>query len=106
MTVRTEGLFGTCRCLDLGSFCQGCGMDYSFDPRVLEVDHIRPRSDYGSNAYDNLTLLCPPSNREKRDYYTLTALQDRNRKNGYMKNEANIRMGRAARRPRSLRRRR
>ena len=23
-------------------FCQGCGADYTFDPRVLEVDHINP----------------------------------------------------------------
>ena len=92
--------------LDFGSFCQGCGADYSFDPRVLEVDHIRPRSDGGSDAYDNLTLLCPPCNREKRDYYTLTALQDRNRKNGYMKNEANLRLGRRPRRSRGRRRQR
>ena len=84
---------------DIGPLCQGCGADYTFDPRVLEVDHIRPRSDGGSNAYDNLTLLCPPCNKEKRDYYTLSALQDRNRTNGYMKHEGNLRMGRAARAP-------
>ncbi len=83
---------------DIGPLCQGCGADYTFDARVLEVDHIRPRSDGGSNAYDNLTLLCPPCNKEKRDYYTLSALQDRNRTNGYMKNEGNLRIGRVAQR--------
>ncbi len=81
---------------DIGALCQGCGADYAFDSRVLEVDHIRPKSDGGSDAYDNLTLLCPPCNKEKRDYYTLTYLQMRNRENGYMKNETNLRMGRAS----------
>ena len=71
---------------------------------MLEVDHIRPSSDGGSNAYDNLTLLCPPCNKEKRDYYTLTYLQDYNRKNGYMKNENVLRMGRASRRTKRRRR--
>ena len=77
---------------------------YHFDPRVLEVDHIRPRSDGGSDAYDNLTLLCPPCNKEKRDRMTLTGLQDDNRKNGHLttRNERNIRHGRA----RTTRRRR
>ena len=90
--------------IDIGPFCQGCGRNYSFDPRVLEVDHIRPRSDGGSNAYDNLTLLCPPCNKEKRDRMTLTGLQDDNRKNGHLttENERNIRHGRA----RATRRRR
>ena len=84
--------------VDVGPFCQGCGNSYAFDPRVLEVDHIRPKSDGGSDAYDNLTLLCPPCNKEKRDRMTLTGLQDSNRRNGYLlpENEGNIRHGRAA----------
>ena len=82
---------------DTGAFCQGCGQDYSFDPRVLEVDHRQPKADGGTDAYENLTLLCPPCNKEKRDRLTLTGLQEFNRKNGYLKegNEANIRHGRA-----------
>ena len=82
--------------LSIGAFCQGCGKDYGFDPRVLEVDHIRPRSDGGSDAYDNLTLLCPPCNKEKRDRMTLTGLQESNRRNGYLlaADEKNIRHGR------------
>ena len=92
---------------DLGAYCQGCGSSYSFDPRVLEVDHVRPKSDGGSDAYDNLTLLCPPCNREKRDRYTLTYLQQLNRRNGWLKpaNEANIRHGRAGGQNRRARRR-
>ena len=92
---------------DIGPLCQGCGADYTFDSRVLEVDHINPRSQGGTDAYDNLTLLCPPCNKEKRDRYTLIGLQAHNRANGYMKNEANLRMGRAAgRTSRQSRRRR
>ena len=91
--------------VDIGALCQGCGADYTFDPRVLEVDHINPRSQGGTDAYDNLTLLCPPCNKEKRDRLTLIGLQGENRKNGYMKNEVNLRMGRAQGR-RTTRRRR
>ena len=92
---------------DIGPFCQGCGRDYAFDPRVLEVDHIRPKSDGGTDAYDNLTLLCPPCNKEKRDRYTLTHLQEINRNNGHLlpENERNIRFGRANRSTRRRRRR-
>ena len=81
---------------DLGAFCQGCGRNYAFDPRVLEVDHVSPRSDGGTDAYENLTLLCPPCNKEKRDKITLTGLQERNRKEGHLlpQNEGNIRRGR------------
>ena len=81
--------------IDIGPFCQGCGADYSFDTRVLEVDHINPRSQDGTDAYENLTLLCPPCNKEKRDRYTLIGLQQHNKANGYMKNENNLRKGRA-----------
>ena len=90
---------------DIGPFCQGCGADYSFDPRVLEVDHINPRSQGGTDAFDNLTLLCPPCNKEKRDRYTLIGLQQANRAAGWMKNESNLRMGRAAGRTSRRRRR-
>ena len=89
---------------DIGAFCQGCGADYSFDPRVLEVDHRDPKSGGGSDAYENLTLLCPPCNKEKKDRFTLIGLQQENRKNGYMKNEANLQLGRTPRRTAGRRR--
>ena len=76
--------------IDLGAFCQGCGADYRFDTRVLEVDHINPRSQGGTDIYDNLTLLCPPCNKEKRDRYTLIGLQQFNRQQGWMKDESKI----------------
>ena len=92
---------------DLGAFCQGCGNNYGFDPRVLEVDHIRPKSDGGTDAYDNLTLLCPPCNRVKHDALTLSGLQIANRKKGYLKpeNEKYLQRGRASK-PKRRRRRR
>ena len=85
---------------DIGAFCQGCGRDYAFDTRVLEVDHIMPKSDGGTDAYGNLTLLCPPCNKEKRDRMTLSGLQDFNRSHGFLLtgNEGNISRGRVTRR--------
>ncbi len=91
---------------DLGPYCQGCGADYTFDNRVLEVDHINPRSQGGTDSYDNLTLLCPPCNKEKRDRYTLIGLQQANRTGGWMKDEAKLQMGRASGQRRTRRRRR
>ena len=91
---------------DLGPYCQGCGADYTFDTRVLEVDHINPRSQGGTDGYENLTLLCPPCNKEKRDRYTLIGLQQANRAGGWMKSEDNLKVGRAAGRSRARRRRR
>lgn len=94
--------------IELGAYCQGCGHNYSFDPRVLEVDHVLPKTDGGTDAYANLTLLCPPCNKEKRDRLTLSGLQDQNRRNGYLKpeNEANISRGRISKKRRKTRRRR
>jgi len=93
---------------DIGAFCQGCGNSYSFDPRVLEVDHILPKSDGGSDAYDNLTLLCPPCNRIKHDALTLSGLQIANRKNGHLNpdNEKYIKRGRVSKSTRKTRGRR
>ena len=88
--------------VDIGPFCQGCGQNYGFDPRVLEVDHVSPKSDGGTDAYDNLTLLCPPCNKEKRDRMTLSGLQDWNRRHGHLLdvNAVNIRRGREKKRRR------
>ena len=93
---------------DIGPYCQGCGRDYNFDPRVLEVDHIMPRADGGTDAYSNLTLLCPPCNREKKDRLTLSGLQQANRQSGHLPKEREcfIRVGGASRRRRPRRRRR
>ena len=86
--------------VELDAVCQGCGRDYSFDPRVLEVDHPEPKADGGSDAYCNLTLLCPPCNRIKRDHMTLGGLQAENRRRGHWQTETahRVRHGKQARR--------
>ena len=43
--------------------CQGCQTEFPF--RILEVDHIIPRSRGGSDHLDNLQLLCAHCNRIK-----------------------------------------
>ncbi|MXY46028.1 MAG: HNH endonuclease [Chloroflexi bacterium] len=83
--------------LDTGAFCQGCERNCS---RVLEVDHVMPKSDGGTDRYDNLILLllCSPCKKEKCNRITLTRLQALNRKNGHIlsENERNIRRGRVS----------
>ena len=63
-----------------GMFYQGCG----FEPPkglldFLEVDHKLPKADGGTNAYDNLCLLCAPCNRRKGHFLTLSGLRNLNR---------------------------
>ncbi len=43
--------------------CVGCGTHFPF--RVMEVDHILPRSQGGTDHADNLQLLCSGCNRSK-----------------------------------------
>ena len=78
-----------------GAFCQGCGRDFTFDPRILIIDHIRPKADGGGDDFNNLTLLCDPCNRVKLDKLTLSGLQDKNRKDGNLC-EQNLRLGKYA----------
>ena len=78
-----------------GGFCQGCGRDFSFDHRLLEVDHIRPRIDGGHDSYDNSTLLCRPCNSIKSWKFTLSGLQAKNKREGRLV-ETNLRLGKYA----------
>ena len=66
-----------------GAKCQGCGRAFD-DPRYLEIDHIMPRSDGGSDHISNRVLLCGPCNRAKGNQYTLSGLRRLNKKNGWM----------------------
>ena len=58
--------------------CAGCKYEFPF--RILEVDHIIPRSRGGSDHLDNLQLLCPNCNRIKGDRemaYLMARLRER-----------------------------
>ena len=66
-----------------GIRCQGCFR--SFDhPSYLELDHIQPRAEGGSNAIDNRTLLCGPCNHTKSHRLTLSGLHEKNKQTGFM----------------------
>ena len=43
--------------------CKGCDTHFPF--KVMEVDHILPRSKGGSDHYENLQLLCTHCNKSK-----------------------------------------
>ena len=45
--------------------CGGCKVEFLF--RIMEVDHVVPRSRGGSDHPENLQLLCPNCNRVKGD---------------------------------------
>ena len=45
--------------------CGGCKVEFLF--RIMEVDHMVPRSRGGSDHPENLQLLCPNCNRVKGD---------------------------------------
>ena len=66
-----------------GLICQGCYRTFD-DPRYLELDHSRPRSDGGGNHIDNRILLCGPCNRQKSNTLTLSGLRVYNKKHGHM----------------------
>jgi len=66
-----------------GIVCAGCNRRFD-DPLYLELDHIRPRADGGSNDLDNRTLLCGPCNRIKSNTLTLSGLRRENKKRNRM----------------------
>ncbi len=62
-----------------GIVCWGCG----FEPpkaKYLELDHILPKSEGGSNELFNRAMLCKPCNGTKSNTMTLTALRRQNKK--------------------------
>ena len=66
-----------------GVECAGCGR--ALEMEFMELDHIQPRSERGTNYIDNRILLCRPCNGRKADKYTLRGLRDENKKVGWMR---------------------
>ena len=64
-----------------GCVCWGCGFEPP-DAEHLELDHIDPASQGGSNELDNRCPLCGPCNRRKSNRLTLVALRQLNKKLG------------------------
>lgn len=62
--------------------CAGCGR--ILEKEFMEIDHIRPRSDGGSNFIDNRILLCRPCNGKKSNKLTMAGLIQQNKKDGWM----------------------
>ena len=67
-----------------GVICQGCDREFD-DERYLQLDHITPRADGGTDHISNRTLLCGPCNQAKGSTYTLSGLRKLNKKKGWMK---------------------
>ncbi len=66
-----------------GVVCAGCGR--VLEKEFMQLDHIMPRSDRGTNDILNRILLCGPCNLRKSNTLTLAGLLKENRKNGWMK---------------------
>ena len=62
-----------------GIRCWGCGFE---PPSIdyLDLDHIHPASERGSNELENRAPLCHPCNRRKSNTMTLTALRRVNKR--------------------------
>ncbi len=65
--------------------CAGCGRE--LENPFMELDHILPRADRGTNDITNRILLCRPCNGYKSSTLTLSGLVKRNKKEKWMYNE-------------------
>lgn len=72
---------------EYGLRCQGCYRTFDH-PGYLDLDHINPRSQGGSNDIENRALLCGPCNRAKSNTKTLAGLRKDNRKAGLLHPDA------------------
>ena len=77
-----------------GLYCWGCGFTAP-DERYLELDHIEPRADGGSNYLDNRALLCSLCNRKKAHRMTLGELRRQNQRDNHFTREHLIRLAEA-----------
>ena len=66
-----------------GLQCWGCNF-IAPDERYLQLDHVEPKADGGSNHLDNRALLCQPCNHAKSNRITISELRRRNTKEGHL----------------------
>ena len=66
-----------------GPICDGCYIRMPHE-RYMEIDHDKPRHAGGKDDLSNYNLLCGPCNRLKSHRYTISGLQEQNRKAGFM----------------------
>lgn len=74
--------------------CAGCGRE--MESPFMELDHITPRADRGSNDISNRILLCRPCNGKKSDGLTMRGLLRRVKKEKWMQDEAKAKWARDA----------
>ena len=75
-----------------GLRCWGCDF-VAPDERHLQLDHVDPKADGGSNHLDNRALLCGPCNIAKGNRLTMSALRRQNTRNGYLTKPAGTKRG-------------
>ena len=75
-----------------GLRCWGCNF-VAPDERYLELDHVDPKADGGSNHLDNRALLCKPCNGAKSNKLTMSALRRQNTREGYLVKPAGTKRG-------------
>ena len=75
-----------------GVICGGCGR--VLEREFMQLDHITPKADRGTNDILNRILLCGPCNRRKRDNLTLSGLLRENKKKavGWMQDEGRAKL--------------
>ena len=66
-----------------GLRCWGCNFNAP-DERHLQLDHVDPKADGGSNHLDNRALLCGPCNMAKGNRMTMSALRRQNTKEEHL----------------------
>ena len=66
-----------------GLKCWGCNFSPP-DKRYLQLDHIIPKIDGGTNDIDNRALLCQPCNLKKSSKMSLNALRKQNKRDGHI----------------------
>ena len=68
---------------EFGLKCWGCNFSPP-DKRYLQLDHIIPKIDGGTNDIDNRALLCQPCNLKKSSKMSLSALRKQNERDEHI----------------------